>query len=113
MLMLVLLVCGHLKTASVKSRTGFIIFLGKAPIFWSCRMQTESALSTFKAEYVARSTTMGGLLPFQDILAEICKGVNLPTDIDTFISTTILEDNAACEKLTSILILLLDQSISE
>ena len=72
MLMLVLLVCGHLKTASVKSRTGFIIFLGKAPIFWSCRMQTESALSTFKAEYVARSTTMGGskifLLKFVKVL---------------------------------------------
>ena len=65
-------------------------------------MQTEIALSTFETEYVALSTTMRELLPFQDIFREVCRGVNLPPDTETTISKTVWEDNAACEKLANL-----------
>jgi hypothetical protein len=35
------------------SRTGFIVFLNSAPIYWSSRKQTSCEMSTFGSEFVA------------------------------------------------------------
>lgn len=43
---------------SVKSRTGYLItFLGY-PLSWSSKLQTQIALSTMEAEYIALSTAL-------------------------------------------------------
>ncbi len=36
-----------------RSRTGFIVFLNGAPIYWSSKMQTSCETSTFGSEFVA------------------------------------------------------------
>jgi hypothetical protein len=38
---------------SVKSRTGYIITFANCPVLWSSKLQTEIALSTTEAEYIA------------------------------------------------------------
>ena len=91
----------RLDSSSVKSRTGFIILMGGAPISWFSKLQTEIALSTFEAEYVALSTSMHELLPFLDILVEVYSGVSFKLSISTTIKSTVWEDNAACEKLAN------------
>jgi hypothetical protein len=48
---------------SVKSRSGFIITLGTIPVAWGGGLQTETALSTMDAEYIALSKSLRILLP--------------------------------------------------
>jgi hypothetical protein len=43
------------ESISVKSRTGFIIMIGGTPVIWTSKLQTEIALSTCEAEYIALS----------------------------------------------------------
>ena len=42
----------------VKSRTGYVITLGNCPLMWTSKLQTEIALSTLEAEYIALSQAM-------------------------------------------------------
>jgi len=56
----------------VCSRTGYIINLADCPVLWKSLLQTEIALSTMEAEYVAMSTSCRDLFPLIDLTKEIC-----------------------------------------
>ena len=43
------------ESISVRSRTGYVLFLANCPLLWASKLQTEVALSTMEAEYVALS----------------------------------------------------------
>ncbi len=43
---------------NIMSRTGFVITYANCPIYWASRLQTEIALSTAKAEYIAMSSAL-------------------------------------------------------
>ena len=62
----------HLRE-SVLSRTGYVITLAGAPIHWVSKLQTEIALSTTEAEYIALSTCARELIPLRAILGELLK----------------------------------------
>jgi hypothetical protein len=59
---------------STRSRTGFVITLGGSPVVWGSRLQTEPALSTMEAEYIALSSEHSYVMPSLDYLwrAEHC-----------------------------------------
>jgi len=48
---------------SVKSRTGYIIKFGNVPILWVSKLQTQIALSTMEAEYIALTQLMHDRIP--------------------------------------------------
>ena len=81
---------------SVKSRSGFIITLGKIPVAWGGGLQTETALSTMEAEYIALSKALRILLPLRIVLDEVSTALNLKHDPHSSIRSTIFEDNQAC-----------------
>jgi hypothetical protein len=56
----------------VRSRTGYVINLSNCPVLWKSKLQTEIALSTMEAEYVALSASCKDLFPLIDITKEIC-----------------------------------------
>jgi hypothetical protein len=56
---------------SCLSRTGFIIVLTGVPIHWSSKLQTEIALSSTEAEYIALSQCYIALLPMRRTLKYI------------------------------------------
>ena len=56
---------------SVKSRTGYVITYRGAPLMWASKMQTQVALSTMEAEYIALSQSMRDLIPIREILKEV------------------------------------------
>ena len=85
---------------SAKSRTGFLIVLGGAPVVWMSKLQTEIATSTCEAEYIALSTGMRSLLPLKAILEEITSALELPSNTSSMIST-VYEDNTAALKLAT------------
>jgi len=62
---------------SVRSRTGYVICLADCPILWKSKLQTEIALSTMEAEYVALSTSCHDLFPLIDLTNEICTKFNI------------------------------------
>jgi hypothetical protein len=51
----------------VRSRTGYVINLANCPVLWKSKLQTEIALSTMEAEYVALSASCKELFPLIDL----------------------------------------------
>jgi hypothetical protein len=100
----------------VKSRTGYIIMFMGCPLLWASKLQTQIALSTMEAEYIALSTAMRDLIAIREVLKEIRSQVfqlsnplmESPTysmAAKTFIpvlpSSQVYEDNEACLKFAT------------
>lgn len=77
----------------VKSRTGFCLTLGGCPLLWVSKLQTEVALSTTEAEYIALSQSMRELLPMRRLLAEVCTNITIPHLQQANLHSTVFEDN--------------------
>jgi hypothetical protein len=83
----------HDDPVCVKSRTGFCLTLGDCPLLWVSKLQTEIALSTTKAEYIALSQAIRELLPMRELFQEVGNALNLPCAIPTILHSTVFEDN--------------------
>ena len=80
---------------SVKSRTRFIIMIGGAPVIWSSKLQTEIALSTCEAEYIALSSAMRTLLPLRELLHTLSDSLKIERDKISKVCAVWEENNAA------------------
>jgi hypothetical protein len=67
--------------------------LGGCPIQWNSKLQTEIALSTTEAEYIALSQSMRELIPLRRLLLEIVTEMKLPGVQDSVVKSTVFEDN--------------------
>jgi hypothetical protein len=92
---------------SVKSRTGYVIFYSGCPLLWVSKLQTQIALSTMEAEYIALSQSMGELIPIRRVLKELFQYVfskkssvtySTKSKAFTIPPSTVYEDNSACLK---------------
>ena len=81
----------HDKT-SVLSRTGYTINFSGCPILCVGKMQTEIALSTTEAEYIALSQSMRDLIPLRGILKELSGLLNV-NNITPITHSSAFEDN--------------------
>ena len=77
----------------VRSRTGFVIMAFGCPVLWKSKLQTEIALSTMEAEYVAISTACRDLLPVIAIVKTLSASAGFSTDFISNIHVRIHEDN--------------------
>ena len=77
-----------------KSRTGFVIKYAGCPIVWQSKLQTETALSTTEAEYIAlSSTSLREVISLMDLLKE-AKAHGIPNVIvEPKIHCKVFEDN--------------------
>jgi hypothetical protein len=91
---------------SALSRTGFVLTYSNCPVFWLSKLQTEIALSTCEAEYIALSQCARQLIPIRNLLNELTqlfKAPNLTSPlcsgktlcINKLADSVILEDNSA------------------
>jgi hypothetical protein len=89
----------HLRDC-VLSRTGFVILYHGCPIHWGSKLQTEIALSTTEAEYIALSTSARELIPIRRLLRELTLHSPLRPCVTHLPSvlppSTMYEDNASC-----------------
>jgi len=94
----------HLRDC-VLSRTGFVILYHGCPIHWGSKLQTEIALSTTEAEYIALSTAARELIPLRRLLRELTLHSPLKSHIQyppgCLPPSTIYEDNASCIAIAS------------
>jgi len=86
---------------SVKSRTGYIIFLNRWPIVWKSQLQTHILLSTMEAEYLALSTALKVLLPLKWLIQEMLIKLNDSRLTNTKIHATVFEDNQSAYTLAT------------
>jgi len=54
--------------STAKSRSGWIIFYAGCPISWASKIQSQVALSTTKAEYIAMSQALCDVIPVMNLL---------------------------------------------
>jgi hypothetical protein len=85
---------------SVKSRTGYIIMIGGTPVIWSSKLQTEIALSTCEAEYIALSTAMRALLPMRELIQSLSGSLKIDRKELSKVCA-VWEDNNAALKLAN------------
>ena len=86
---------------SVKSRTGCVIKYAGCPITWFSRLQSEIALSTTEAEYIALSTAAREVLPLRELIIELKTILDIP-QADLKIRCTLFEDNKGAEELAKV-----------
>jgi Reverse transcriptase (RNA-dependent DNA polymerase)/GAG-pre-integrase domain len=90
-----------------KSRTGYIIYVGGCPLTWGSKLQTEIALSTCEAEYVALASALREVIYLRLIVAEMGKQLGMDDHLKVQAHSTVFEDNngalalASTPKLTS------------
>lgn len=77
----------------VRSRTGYVISVANCPVLWKSKLQTEIALSTMEAEYVALSTACKDLFPLLDLVKELSSACGLQVRKDTNLHVKVHEDN--------------------
>ena len=97
---------------SVKSRTGFIITFMNCPLLWISKIQTQIALSTMEAEYIALSHSMRELIAIREILKEIQQHTMAESTLKPEYRTIhkygsipqskVYEDNDACLKFATL-----------
>ena len=85
----------------VKSRTGFTLCIANCPVIWTSKLQTDIATSTMEAEYSALSLAMKSVIPLQDLLSIIGKGVGMTNEQLTTFKTTVWEDNVGALTLAN------------
>ena len=83
---------------AVLSRTGFVISYAGCPIYWKSKLQSEIALSTTEAEYIALSMAMREVLPFLNLMQEISQFLPVQKNDPKFFCT-VWEDNRSCIKV--------------
>ena len=97
----------HQDPICVKSRTGYVITFASCPLLFVSKLQTEVALSTLHAEYVALSQSLRDLLPLKSLITEVFSRLKIDISKMTVTSkSTVYEDNngarivATCPRLT-------------
>jgi len=86
----------------VRSRTGYCITFCDCPILWSSKLQTEIALSTMEAEYVACSTACRDLFPIIDLINELSSVLNFGFKPGANLHVRIHEDNVGALTLAGL-----------
>ena len=86
-----------LDKTSVLSRTGYSITFSGCPILCVSKMQTEIALSTTEAEYIALSQSMQYLIPLRSILFELTKLMKVSSESPIMHSTVFKDNNGTLE----------------
>jgi hypothetical protein len=87
----------------VRSRTGYVLTFGGCPLLWVSKLQTEIALSTTEAEYIALSQAMRDLLPTQTLVQEVQEALDIHLSGPPKTLSTVFEDNQGAVALAQAL----------
>ena len=85
--------------SSVRSRTGYVLMFCGIPLLWVSKLQTEVALSTVEAEYIALSQSMRDLIPTRQLLLDLSEIFKLVPQDQMKTISTVFEDNTGATEL--------------
>jgi hypothetical protein len=82
-----------------KSRSGWVVFYASCPIIWASKLQTQTALSTTEAEYIAMSMALLDVIPIMELIKEI-KRHHIPVICTKpYVYCKVFEDNSGALEL--------------
>jgi hypothetical protein len=88
--------------STARSRTGYVIRFANCPLVWASKLQTEIALSTTEAEYIALSTSTREILPLLAMAKEAAK-LKIISRIDPpVVLCKIFEDNQGAVEMANV-----------
>ena len=87
--------------STAKLQSGWIIFYTGSPIIWASKIQSQIALSTTEAEYIALSMFLGDVLPSMFLLDKMreCKFQVMICTVP-HVYCKVFEDNSGALELT-------------
>ena len=86
--------------STAKSRTGYAINFCGCPVGWSSKLQTQIALSTTEAEYMALSTALREVIPLLQLIKEMQRlGFEIFTSVP-LIYCKAFEDNSGAMEMS-------------
>ncbi len=85
--------------STAKSRSGWIVFYAGCPVIWASKLQTQVALSTTEAEYIALSQSLRDVLPIMFLVQEICKKGFQVICTEPYVYCKVFEDNSGALEL--------------
>ena len=84
-------------STNMLSRTGYVIRFMGCPIIWVSKLQTEIALSTTEAEYIALSQAMRDVIPLMTIIEELSEILQIKNEKPKIYCTVFEDNNGALE----------------
>ena len=85
--------------STVKSRSRWIVFYAGCPIIWASRLQTQVALLTTEAEYIAMSQSLRDVLPIMVLIQEMKEKSFQVICTQSYIYCKVFEDNSGALEL--------------
>ena len=88
---------------TAKSRTGYVLNYAGCPLTWTSKLQTEIALSTVEAEYIALSQSLREVIYMMQLVDEIKKRkIPLHGRAQTVVRCKVFEDNMGALELSKV-----------
>ena len=87
--------------STAKSRTGYLINFAGCPIHWASKLQTQIALSTTEAEYIALSQSLREAIPVMQLVREMREKHIINIDDKAKIYCRCFEDNVGALELAN------------
>ena len=85
--------------STAKSRSGWIIFYAACPIIWASKLQTQVALSTTEAEYIAMSMALRDVIPLLELIKEMRERKFDIVNTQPYVYCKVFEDNSGALEL--------------
>jgi len=87
---------------TARSRMGYVITYAGCPMHWASKMQTEIALSSTEAEYIALSQSMREVIPIMWLLQEAAdQGINF-INTKPKVHCAVFEDNEGAIEIANV-----------
>jgi hypothetical protein len=85
--------------STAKSRSGWIVFYAGCPVCWASKLQSQVALSTTEAEYIAMSMALRDVIPVMNLIGEMKdKGFQVICT-QPYVYCKVFEDNSGALEL--------------
>ena len=85
--------------STAKSRSGWIIFYAGCPVSWASKLQSQVALSTTEAEYIAMSQALRDVIPVMNLLQEMRERKFQVICNEPYVYCKVFEDNSGALEL--------------
>jgi hypothetical protein len=87
---------------TARSRTGYVVFYAGCPIIWKSKLQTQIALSTTEAEFMALSAALRETIPLMELIKELQQHGYDFTATKPTVHCRVFEDNSGAIELAKV-----------
>jgi Reverse transcriptase (RNA-dependent DNA polymerase) len=87
---------------TARSRTGYVVFYAGCPIIWKSKLQTQIALSTTEAEFMALSAALRETIPLMELVKELQRYGYDFTAVRPTVHCRVFEDNSGAIELARV-----------